>query len=253
MASSCTPSFGRMGNFAVPAASSVKMGSFTSATSTVASHRALKSSWRKPASLPSQPTAAPLRPTSISSPPHGDILLTTRPKPAGNCPWDAFGAARLSGRQAPQRAGAKQVLECVVGRVVSLPSQQSIPATSVVHKEAKGKPWEHPQVITETWQDENGVIFVKILTCTSFGGEGIVRKKEHHRRYFVEAKECQLACGSDASNKQTYVNCSPGADFTVEFEHLAPWPGSARGAIQFSPAALVDFEKCKDGRRGSGK
>ncbi|KAJ4354736.1 hypothetical protein N0V95_003578 [Ascochyta clinopodiicola] len=171
--------------------------------------------------------------------------LTTRPN------WDAFGAARLSGRQAPKRAGVRQPLECVVGRVVLLPGQQLIPTTSVVHSQARSSPWDHPQVITKTWDDENGVRFVKLRTCTSFGGEGIARKKEHQRHYFVEADGSQLTHESDTFSKQTYVNCSPGAELTIEFEHLASWPGSARNPIQFSPAAVVGFDKCEHYRRDS--
>ncbi|KZM20668.1 hypothetical protein ST47_g8170 [Ascochyta rabiei] len=240
-----------MGKFSAPAASSVKMGNFSSTPSTVARNRVLESCWRKPESSPLPPTATPLCPTSISSSPHSNPFLITRPKPAENCPWDAFGAARLSGLQAPKRAGATQPLECVVGRVVLLPGQQLIPTTSVVHRQAQGKPWEHPQVITKTWVDGNGVRLVKLRTCTSFGGEGITRKKEHQRHYFVEAEESQLTRESDTFTKQTYVNCSPGAEFTAEFEHLALWPGSAKNAIQFSPAAVVGFNKCEDERRDS--
>lgn len=125
-----------------------------------------------------------------------------------------------------------------------------IPEDSVAYSQVKGEPWNHPQVITKTWE-QDGVKFVKLRTCTSFHGEGIEAKKEHHRHYFVEADKSQLTCESDTFNKQTYVNCSPGAEFTIEFDHLTPWLGSAKDAIQFSPAALVSFNKNEPFRRDS--
>ena len=132
--------------------------------------------------------------------------------------------------------------EWVVGRVVLLPNQLQVPTPLIVNKEVPGAPWDHPHVITKTWE-EHGIKLVKVRTCTSFGGEGIAHKKAHHRHYFVEADKSQLTSESDAFGKQTYVNCSPGAEFTIEHDLLRIYHGKGKDAIQFSAAALVEFDK----------
>lgn len=242
-ASSVPSPFGKMGQFAAPSPSRCGMGNFNHPPTAVKPRTSLEPSWRKPRGLTSPLTQSHLSPTSSS--PQGQSSLTTRLKPAGSVSWDAFGAARLSGRPAPRRAGANQVLECVVGRVVHLPSKHLIPAESVVHEEAAGSPWDHPQVITKTWVDGDGVEFVKLRSCTSFHGHGIEHKKVEHRHYFTEADKSQLTPESDVFCKQTYVNCSPGAEMTIEFQHLIPWSGARKEAIQFSAAALATFNRCE--------
>lgn len=105
-----------------------------------------------------------------------------------------------------------------------------------------GSPWNHPVVITQTWE-ERGVKFVSLRMCTSWGGEGIARKQERHRHYYVEADKSHLIDGSDEFFKQTWVNCSPGSDLTIEFEHLHFHTGKGKGDIQFSHDALDEFNK----------
>jgi hypothetical protein len=110
--------------------------------------------------------------------------------------------------------------------------------TSVVHQRQDfGSPWNHPHVITSTWVAA-GTKFVTLRTCTSFGGQGLGAKKAHHQHYFLEADESQLTAMSGKFNKQTYVNCSPGHEFTIEFQYLQPWPGSNNKVVQFSEAAV---------------
>lgn len=136
--------------------------------------------------------------------------------------------------------------------MVRLPAEALVPTDSVAHKQLAlaGNPWDHPQVITKTWM-ENGVELISLRPCTSFGGQGIAAKKEEHQHYFTEADASQLTSESDAFNKQTYVNCSPGAEFDIEFCHVTVWPGVGKNAIQFSPAALGTFNRCERVRQDS--
>ncbi|KAH6639743.1 hypothetical protein C7974DRAFT_373939 [Boeremia exigua] len=137
----------------------------------------------------------------------------------------------------------------IVGRVVMLPAEEQLPASSIARTYELGNPWNHPAVITERWV-ASGVKFVKVRTCTTFGGRGINHKQAHHHRYFVEGDKGHLTDDSDEFVKQTYVNCSPDNELTIEHEHLHRYIAKGKGDIQFSPAALVEFNK-NEGRRDS--
>lgn len=110
-----------------------------------------------------------------------------------------------------------------------------------------GNPWNHPVVVTKTWES-NGEKLVKIRSCTSWGGQGIGRKQAKHHHFYVEADESQLAFASGKFDKPTWVNCSPDHELTIEFEHLQLWTGKA---IQFRQSALDSFNKNERVRRDS--
>jgi hypothetical protein len=226
MISSSTAFCGKMGRFHIPPSLST-------------SQQSSQPAWRRSTGgLPTPPPSPPnSRPSSQHSPQTGLDL------------WDQMGTARKGGLPAPMRVGARQmVLECVPGRVCLLPDLQQIPTTSVVHsRQDLGSPWSHPHVITRTWVDEDGVELVGLRTCTSFGGQGVKARKEEHRHYFLEAGESQLATTSGKFAKQTYVNCSPGHEFVIEFQHLVPWPSTSKNAIQFNDAALESIN-CPRGK-----
>ncbi|KAJ4378468.1 hypothetical protein N0V86_006172 [Didymella sp. IMI 355093] len=150
----------------------------------------------------------------------------------------------------PQRL--ERVLECVLGRVFKLPEQSEVPVTSRFHQAVvgHGQPWDHPVVITRKWKDLlSGEWLVKFRYCTSWGGRGLAAAKpEHQHRYYVVADQTTLAFGKFA--KDTYVNCSPGQELTIEFKHLQAW--TRKEPIQFSQEALDSFNKNERSRRDSG-
>lgn len=99
----------------------------------------------------------------------------------------------------------------------------------------KQDPWEHPAVITRKVV-VNGEQCVGIRTTTTFGGQGIEKKKKpYHWRYFILADNTEdqtphsgtvLATTKDGSakfQKRTYINISPEGELIVEYKHLTAW------------------------------
>lgn len=97
-------------------------------------------------------------------------------------------------------------------------------------------------VITKAWEAD-GTKLVRVRTCTSFRGNGIAHKQQHHRHFFVEADKGHLTDDSDEFVKQTWVNCSPDSGLTIEFQHLCILSGKGKGDIQFNLDALHEFDK----------
>ncbi|KAF3034251.1 hypothetical protein E8E12_005709 [Didymella heteroderae] len=180
-------------------------------------------------------TTSPPRPTR-SSPPASRAQTSTN--------WRT--GTLIQGPPPPSRP------VCIPGRVVRLPEESEIPATSRVHKQlvGRGNPWNHPVVITGAWEDPFiGEQLVTFRACTSFGGQGLEAKNPFHHHYFVRADESTLVSGSFIKKENgTFVNCSPDAEFEIEFKHLQIWTGT----IQFSQEALDSFNKNKRPRRDSG-
>lgn len=178
-------------------------------------------------------------PAASSSPPswRRSPTAATLPRTASNWPpsW-SLAAANWRTDSPPPPPPAPQ---CILGRVVKLPEKSEVPATSCAYEklDLHGQPWNHPVVITGISQDPSGEQLVKFRPCTSFGGQGLAAKKQHHRQYFVKADQIILDWGS--FTKQTAVNCFPGHEYTIEFKHLQLWTGEP----QFSQAALVSFNK----------
>lgn len=131
--------------------------------------------------------------------------------------------------------------ECILGRVVQLPEKAGIPATSIVHQAmlGRGNPWNHPVIITGISEDPSGEQLVKFRLCTSFGGQGIAAKKQYHHHYYVVADHSTLDSGKFSKGDKTFVNCSPGHEFEIEFKYLQFWAG----VIQFSQEALASFNR----------
>ncbi|KAF3052413.1 hypothetical protein E8E11_004030 [Didymella keratinophila] len=131
--------------------------------------------------------------------------------------------------------------ECIVGRVVRLPEKSEVPATSCAHQQLDlhGQPWNHPAVITGVSEGPLGEQLVTFRLCTSFGGQGLIAKEWYHHQYFVPADQTTLDSGSFGKAGKTFVNCSPGHEYTIEFKYLQLWTGD----IQFSQKALESFNK----------
>lgn len=136
--------------------------------------------------------------------------------------------------------------------MVKLPEKSQVPVTSCAYQQLDlhGQPWNHPVVITGEKKDPwTGEQLVTFRLCTSFGGQGLNAKKAYHHHYFVVADETTLDSGRFAKGDKTFVNCSPGSEFTIEFKHLQLWTGT----IQFSQEALGSFNMNeRRSRRDSG-
>ncbi|KAJ4994254.1 hypothetical protein SVAN01_00083 [Stagonosporopsis vannaccii] len=178
--------------------------------------------WRRGSGALPAPTTSPSSSSATSSPPLRHRALT--------------GDWRRGAASKPFNP------DYVVGRVVLLPSDEQVPATSIARRDVQGAPWNHPAVITKVWE-ANGTKLVRIRTCTSFRGNGIAHKQHHHHRYFVEASRGQLTDESDEFVKQTWVNCSPDSGLTIEAQHLCIYTGKGKGGVQFDLDALLEFNR----------
>ncbi|KAJ8117120.1 hypothetical protein OPT61_g1591 [Boeremia exigua] len=194
--------------------------------------------WRRGSDTPQ---TSPTPPPSPPSPP---------PSPPSPPPSPPRRQRALTGDWRSSATTRPTCPEWIAGRVVLLPAESQVPASSIVHGEVSGAPWNHPAVITQTLE-ANGTKLVKLRICTSFGGQGLARKQERHHRYFVEADKTHLTADSDEFFKKTWVNCSPGSEITIELEHLGVQTGKYKGDIQFSQAALDEFHKNEHTRKDS--
>ncbi|KAF3007766.1 hypothetical protein E8E13_010176 [Curvularia kusanoi] len=139
---------------------------------------------------------------------------------------------------------APSAFQCwTIGQVAQLPDEHQIPASSIARTEARGDPWLHPVLITETGKT-NGIKTVKVRVCTSMGGRGLEAKPEHLHKYFLKATRSRLTETSGDFHKETFVNCSPtaGSEFTIEAALLLPYRAArGRAAIEFNEAAMAEI------------
>lgn len=193
----------------------------------------------------------PRRPATSSPTCRGRAPMTlTSPRLASSSP-PSRGLISANWRTGVPPQGPPPGPECIVGRVVKLPEKSEIPISSRAHQQLDlhGQPWNHPVVITSESKDPWGEQLVTFRLCTSFGGQGLNAKKAYHHHYFVVADETTLESGRFAKGDNTFVNCSPSAEFTIEFKYLQLWAGT----IQFTQVALGSFNMNeRQSRRDSG-